>query len=328
MQCVSAWSKHVAERGAAWGRGSIAVGAVVFDAAWIEVAMEVIPQPPVAPCKCGYNVPLTELVCAECGDYAGFPNRRYADRAVERASLAKRVRSARVSARARNLSKEVRRFWRAVQTSNAVVSKSLDGLDTFVNKGSGLMATYYAEVRGAGTRLPENNGYDQVREPNDAKVSPHFHDKLIFGALSLDGMGVPWYGEYSISFDSEKIASRATVFEENGISFNRRHAIVGTKMVPPGYRAEWEHRGSLAMAKLGARITEDVSDQTLAAALLPREKVAGETDFIEVHIYAPLASSAIAQVSGKVPDDDYDKLLLQRTIGKLRKLGASWREIA
>src|SRR5262249_43274090 len=132
----------------------------------------------------------------------------------------------------------------------------------------------------------------------DVRVFPSYHRDIRFGALSLDGKGVPLYGACSLVLKSAKIARRATVFWENTVDFCNRVCPEQTKPIPPGYRATWPHRAKLAAAK-----GEPLLDSQTTPAHFSRILLDGDR-FVEVHIHGPFNR------------DSFDRLLVPRFSSK------------
>lgn len=277
--------------------------------------------------KCGEPIAALDTACSVCGKDAGAPNVRFAGRPVEVAALDERVAEARISANAKGTIRVLNAFGVAVGHSRAVLSKSLGDLDTILQSSSKLMQAYHPAVR-SGLRTPQNNGWDDIRESNDSRVNPHFFHLLHYAALSLNDEGVPHYGDYAISLETTFIDDRTTVFEENPALFNVKHPMSKDRMVPLGYRAPWDARDKLAMAKLQYKITITTETGDFPDILLEKTiSSSGDSDFIEVHIYGKLHARTFQHVRGPVPEDPLEALLWERTKASLQELGATWQEI-
>ena len=203
--------------------------------------------------SCGTPVRTEAERCHACGADVGFPNVRYAEEQVQRDALAKRVADARVSVKARNCLPNLNAFDAAMHESQAVLARSLGDLDSFIRSENELYVSFHSQVR-AGSRLTEQNEWDPGRSAAESTVNPQFNEKINYTALSLDGFGVLWWGDYSIVLKEAHIAKRTSVFEENPFVFCQRHHIVAGKPAPPGYRSSWNARNDLAVAKLHSKI--------------------------------------------------------------------------
>jgi hypothetical protein len=168
--------------------------------------------------NCGTVILAHVARCHVCGADVGFPNVRAAEAAGEQAALAVRVNNARVTASARGCLAILEDFGRA--SSRAVLARSLGALDAFVKSDNLLYISFHRQVR-AGARIPEDSHWDKGRAAAESTVHPIYSDEINYTALSLDGVGVLWWGEYSIVLKELHIASRTTVFEENPFSILR-----------------------------------------------------------------------------------------------------------
>ena len=250
-----------------------------------------------------------------------------AARPVEVAALDTRVADARVSASAKGSIQALNAFGIAVNESRAVLSRSFGDLDAIMSSGSKLMQAYHPAVR-SGLRTPQNNGWDDIRETNDSRINPHFYAELHYAALSLNDEGIPHYGDYAISLETSFISDRTTVFEENPALFNIKHPMSKDRMVPLGYRATWDMRSKLAIAKLQFKIVPTTTADSFPDILLEKTvNPSGDSDFIEVHIYGKLHARTFQHVRGPAPDNELDALLWQRVKGLLEGLGATWQEV-
>ena len=271
---------------------------------------------------CGTEIPYATRDCLGCGKDVGFPNVRVADRADEVEALHERVRYAQVAAKQRGCADELEAFGTAASDSQAVMVRHLPALDSFVSNQKGALGTYYKAVR-AGTRLPENNEFDANRDRIDGTINLHgVHESIHYAALSLDGRGVKWFGDYAVTLHEAMIATRTSVFEENPFTFLDKHPIPPTGSVPAGYRATWHRRGELAMAKLHPRIKPGMTLADFPAILVEQGAKSADSDFIEVHIYGALHPRAVERVIMSEPVKRADRAIWNRVKKTLLSLGA------
>lgn len=306
--------------------------------------------PPLPKCQKGHDIPGNVTLCIVCGVGVGYPNVRYAERREETEALNKRLSDARISARAKGTLEELEAFGRAVSDSEAVVSRSSGDLDLMLRGEGNLMQAYHPAVR-ARLRIPSNNEYDPNRDMIDSRISPLFYDKLHFAALSLDRRGVPYYGDFAITLRSDMINNRATVFEQNPAHIADNHPLASARGLPYGYRATWNNRGKLAMAKLEPKIDEnsttkdfpeilmeqfaspeattfthsDQKDQSLSE-IDKEDKSSATTDFVEVHVYGDIHPRAFKHVIANILNDDLEKLIWQRMQMQLDKFGVTYQD--
>jgi hypothetical protein len=129
------------------------------------------------------------------------------------------------------------------------------------------------------------------------------------------------WGEYQITFKDTHITHRTTLFDENSILFCKRHRVVAGDPCPVGFRANWEDRGKLALAKLHSKLTADTTPSDYPGILLSQGTSTGDADFIEAHIYGELHRSAIERVSGPKPRNKADLAIwrsISRTLAELQ----------
>jgi hypothetical protein len=85
----------------------------------------------------------------------------------------------------------------------------------------------------------------------------------------------------------EYLGRRASLLEENSFTFFDHHGLGGRgAVVPRGYRAIWEERVRLVVAKLTARLTTATSEGSLAGLLLQAGGTRIDHDYVEIAIFA------------------------------------------
>lgn len=275
--------------------------------------------------KCTNELPPDGRICPVCGKDGGTPNVRIADRPAERAALERRIETAEASANATNSKNELRQFARAVDASVAIMNRSLGALSSWVNGPSPLFLSFHRQVETLG-RIPDDTPWDQQREAAESTINPFCYRDINFAALSLDDVGMAYYGPYSVTISDLALQERASVFEENPFTFNRRHHVFGGASPPLGYRATWPNRSGLAVAKLHAKITAGMPPEEFSLVLMENRRNDSDCDFVEVHVYGPLHRASIASVVGPVPKRPADALLWKQASRKLRELGATVAE--
>jgi hypothetical protein len=246
--------------------------------------------------------------------------------ADERTALASRLTAARVSANARRALAILDDFGQSIATSQAVLARSLGDLDAFVKNENALYVSFHSQVR-AKSRVPENNSWDRGRMAAESTVHPNYSEEINYSALSLDGFGVLWWGEYSIILKESHIANRTSVFEENPFLFCERHRVFAGRPAPPGYRASWGSRQELAMAKLVEKVSTSTQADQYASILLNQGTSRAEADFIECHTYGPLHRNSISRVIGPRPKGGPDLIIWKSVVASLHKLGAVVEEV-
>lgn len=278
-------------------------------------------------CKnCGAEIPAHVERCQICGADVGFPNVRAAEDPAEDAALSNRVNAAKTAADARGSLKVLENFGEAAKTSQAVLARPLGDLDSFVKSKNKLYTSFHSQVR-ARSRLPEDNHWDKGRTAAESTIHPNYHEEINFAALSLDGFGVLWWGDYSMTLKELHIGNRTTVFEENPFLFCERHKVIAGKAAPPGYRATWPKRNELAMAKLAAKLTSSTEPKSYPEILLEQGTSKEKADFIECHIFGQIHPASIERVIGPKPKAPPELAIWRSVVNALRKAGVLVEEV-
>jgi hypothetical protein len=271
--------------------------------------------------SCGAEVLPHVARCHVCGADVGFPNVRAADDPLEVAALQDRLTAVKTAARARGSLGVLQEFGEAVTQSNAVLARSIGDLDAFVKRDNALYVSFHSQVR-SGSRIPENNDWDAGRMAAESTINPNYNEQINYAALSLDGKGVLWWGEYSLTLKATHVARRTSVFEENPFLFCERHRIVAGKRAPLGFRASWPRRQELAMAKLADKIQALTPQSAFASILLNEGTSGGDADFVECHIFGSLHRNSIEKVLGPRPKRRPELIIWKSVVVRLEKLGA------
>lgn len=188
----------------------------------------------------------------------------------------------------------------AAASSRAVIARSLHETMRLATKDNEVYATYH-QLTEIEFRIPDGDKWHLLRKLTDMALFGDYMKEIRFAALSLDGLGLMRYGEYSWVLREEMIAHRASVFEENSVMFmdrlNVRLADAGN--LPTGHRATWADRGKLSVSKLAGKIDDGTSSEALPE-LLPRQGSQGEEDeFVEVHVGGPMTVRTLERIQPK-----------------------------
>ncbi len=247
--------------------------------------------------SCGNEVPQPSQHCPHCGQPGRFWNVLEADKPDERAALNRRYQAARTDAFARNSDAVLQDFENALAGSKAVITRFQSEVFRLARSTRQTYGTYYQLVE-AGLQLPDGDEWAVLRELADTVLFPSYKEQMRFGALSLDGRGLPNYGECSIVLREKMIADRTSVFEENSALFVERHDIkISRKLnLPKGYRAAWAERARLGVAKLHGRIDSTTTPDKYSGILLRAGATSEDDDFIEVHIFGPMTVLTMERV--------------------------------
>ena len=214
--------------------------------------------------RCGNPVPAEKRECQACGEDNGFPNVRLAQEPAEVAELRNRLHNAEVSTTARHCKQVLDQFGTAVLGSKAVIARSLAVVQDLLENDRRTYTNYQRQLS-SGARTAEDNDIDRVRTQFESALFPNFHEDILFACLSLNNRGVAAYGPYTMVLRENLIAHRTSVFQENLLTLSRRLGLLLHEPVPPGYRAEWAHRHTLAKAKLHSDIDANTSELDFSA---------------------------------------------------------------
>lgn len=260
-------------------------------------------------------------MCVVCGSDAGVPNVRAAQRDAERAALEIRYSDAEEAAKANGLLSIFAKFRVAADGTVAVVCRNLSILKVISGGDNALYGSYHHQVD-AHVRIPELNNWDQKRESLESALFPGYYREICFGALSFTGLGLTAYGDFSIVLKDHTISKRASVFNSPIFRFFRDQKVVFGDDIPDGFRATWQDRGKLAVAKLGARLDAKM-DVAEFQSLMLEAGTSTESDCIEVHIYGPIHRRAIEKVIGKRPPRKADRIIFDSAARELRQIGVA-----
>lgn len=272
------------------------------------------------PCpNCAREIPLDGRLCDYCMADAKPPNVRFAERKGEVERLGKREENAAAAATAAGTRAEQARLVELVRASKLVINRRLRSLSLWLESEDELYVNFY-KLRERGVRM-SNDVFNRQRISAENTISPTFADQLVIGAITIDGRGMNYYGDYSVLVCDDAIRVRATVFWENPFEFNQRMNVVSGKDPPEGYRAPWSDRHKLASAKLTGQLVQGAGDAALAALVMGPDRSSEQCDFIEVHVWGDIHAEAIESVLPPDTIPDEDRSLWDHLRSKLARKG-------
>jgi len=178
--------------------------------------------------------------------------------------------------------------------------------------------------------------FDHDREITDLCLFGEKRGQCIrYGALCSRLTGLHSYGEFCIVLNGHELQEYTSVFEENPFIFLKKHPYIPKQepCIPYGYRATWENRSKLAVAKLGERITADTQPSDFPSLLTHCSEDKMQDDFIEVHICKKINCDDIVEVRAPGEysqvdenEDEFDFVATQIQViqKKLENLGKTW----
>lgn len=247
--------------------------------------------------NCDNSFPLSAERCPHCAQPGLFPNVSTANQPGEYDALNKRYEEAMGDAESRGVLAIADGLEAAISNSYAVIARSLTEVERLASSGNELYATFY-QLNESGVRLPRGEKWDVLRALTDTALFPNYKQHIRFASLSLDGLGISHYGECTLVLRDEMIAHRASVFEENSGIFMERHNIKISEAheLPLGYRAVWEDRGKLGIAKLAGRLRPETKLEDFPGILQRDGKTSEEDEFVEAHIWGPMTVRTFERV--------------------------------
>jgi hypothetical protein len=275
------------------------------------------------PCpECTNEIPQPAERCPHCGRPGVFWNVIAAEDIAERAALERRYQAAKADAVSRNAGSNLQDFENAVAGSKAVIARSVIEVHRLTSSNRQLYATFY-ELTESGISLPAGDEWDMLRELADTVLFWKSKKHIRFGALSLDGVGLPNYGPCSLVLRDEMISHRSSVFEENSAVFMERRKIKISRNpnVPKGYKATWGDRGKLCVAKLACKIDSKTGPDKYSRLLLRQGSTSEDDEFVEVHIFGPMTVLTMEQVIVTAPKENQKATILKAIKFKLAKHG-------
>jgi len=277
--------------------------------------------------ECGNTFPLSCSLCPHCARPALYPNVEAARADEETEALLNRYETAIGAATARGCGDKVKEFEEALKASQAVTARNQGDLQRLATADNELYATYY-ELVDAQVRIPAGKKWDVLRKIADAAWFCGYEKDIRFAALSLDGMGLANYGDCSIIWREDMIAHRASVAEDNTTVFMKKHKIFAYEAdtLPKGYRAMWEDRYMLCVAKLADRIAHDTRVDNHASILLESGAGTADDDFVEVHVWGPMTRCTMEKVVTTRPRGRRARAILAGLSAKLSAAGVTIEE--
>jgi hypothetical protein len=277
------------------------------------------------PDPCGAIIAWNVDRCPRCHGDAGAPNVRLVTSGPEKKALNERAADALGQAFVRGVASQVDSFSKTVaKQSVMVINLRADFLHDLLSKSRTLYATYHQTVKG-GVRKPASFEDDRRRNGVDAILWGSISSSLSFGALSLDGAGLPSYGPIAVTIADPRCRSSATLLERNSFHFVEQHQLTPAKPIPIGYRASWDDRHFLVVAKLADKITASTSQDAFPKLLLTSAGNRHTDEFVEVFLYGSFDSQAIAKVVQSPGGADAEELQLIKNARDIAgKLNIDW----
>ena len=257
------------------------------------------------PCpKCKKGLPTSVRICPHCGEPCDPPNIRAARRSEEVAGLQRRLEDAQKKLEEEGCSALAAALSTALAGSRAVISRPLGDMERLAARETESLGTFFEQID-AGTRYPEDSGWDWWRQVTEHVLFPGYRNRIRFASLTLNDRGLSIFGDCFVTLRTPMIEARTSVFEENNVMFFQRQDLAMSKQVELmmgqtailcGYKATWEDRYKLGLAKLGPRIHRGMTEDDLPTLVQRCGDSPEQADFIEVHIYGDITINAVEKI--------------------------------
>ena len=249
---------------------------------------------------CKNDFPVSRPHCPHCARPSLFPNVRVA--LDQQDSLQKHYAEAKTEAKTRGADAKVEDFEKALDKTFAVINRPLTELQRLVGSDNEIYPTYYHLSEDI--RLQKGEKWDSLRQAADAVFFAGYQKEIRFAVLSRDSDGLKNYGDCSFVLRENMISHRTTLFVDNTTLYYLNNPNVrGADDVPEGYRAVWDDRAKLCVAKLAKKVDNTTTPAQYSGILLNQGATSAEDDFIEVHIYGSMTIRTIEEISfNPVPD--------------------------
>lgn len=231
-------------------------------------------------CECGERVSYEKVRCSN-NHFVGTPNVRVAK--SMRSSLQGHFSQAEAAALEGGLVEELSRLILKLDGSVATISLSEAATLNILN--GDVYKNYWATLNDK-QRAVAMRQHHADRDKVDSAVHTAYKEGIIDAALSPDGYGLPSYGAVCITIKAKSIEKVSSLLRDNAYRFYTDYGLGALSAIePPGWRATWDDRGLLGVAKLARGLTPGCSDEEIGSLILTSANDRSGDAFIEVHIY-------------------------------------------
>ncbi len=244
--------------------------------------------------ECGNAYHFSLEKCPHC-DHPNPVRPNVAQARAERAQLKARYEAAVAEAAARGAGDQIREFEVACSNGFVVINRSLEEVNQLAVSDRNLYCNYY-QYTGAGIRIPEGNEWDVWRQIADNAFFPNYKERIRFGAWSLDGHGMDYYGPCTMVLKNQLISKRTTFFTENTVQHVLDKSVRELPDLAKGHRADWDHVGWLCVAKAGSKVEAHTEASQFPSFIMKGGDGSGNDEFIEAHIYGNLSINTLERV--------------------------------
>lgn len=248
------------------------------------------------------------LNCEKCGHNLGAPNVNEVSVRDERNALDERYNIAKHYAQKNGLGQQVDAFeLYFVENVRVVINLDFAVLKTWLLH-SEPYRNYY-KLTEDGNRLIARPEYDRKRTIVDSYLFGTYGRNITYAALSLDNSGLISYGNSSVVLEDSLISLRTSFIEENSYNFVKNHVInLEEVVIPKGYRAVWDNKQKLSVAKLSGQIQANSDNTSFRNFVLHSDGNRENDEFIEAHVFNELSHHTIKKVFIPTPFTSKDQL--------------------
>jgi len=257
-----------------------------------------VEQPQAERCpRCQSAVSITLRHCPTCSHDLGFPNARECGSREEREALSRRADQARSEADRNGYAETFTALSSALVDKSGVVVAMPAAWARNLLANPNVIFKNYETLVGDGSLKPAEPTQDRRRMAVGALLFGEYAVHIRYGALSLTDEGLPTYGKVHCRLRDIAIRERVSFVEANSFVFVEKHKVTPGKPVPRGYRAVWDNRHELALAKLGSNLKDKPVEKDWQDLLLHSDGRDPERDdFIEAHIFDGFDRAAISAI--------------------------------
>jgi len=274
--------------------------------------------------ECGALLSLSCRHCPTCRADAGAPNVRDCLRKENSEALTARFTEATARASAKGCSKEFATLLQLVDQKSGVVVSVPPGIARSLVDNPEFLYTNYERLVAANARKHANPEDDRRRCAVGGSLFGSFAENIVYGALSLTEEGISTYGAVHCRLRSVAIKKRTSFLETNSSKFFQDHRIVIGDALPVGYRAAWEHRQRLVLAKLADSLSVGQTESDWQAILIHSDRNnRNNDDYVEAHIYESFDINAIESMVAAlgIRTSRAEKIDIDVAIGYFKRLG-------
>lgn len=278
--------------------------------------------------KCGCEYYYTLERCPHCAHPGNYSNVLIASERREVDAVDQRYENAIRGAERRRCALQFEDFSKWLEDSRVVVARPYADIDRLAAGDNSVQATYY-DLVDTGLRLPDGSSWEELRKPADEVLFPNYREKIRFGALSADGIGVINYGHFWMTMRTGFIEHRTSVFDQNSVIFVSEKRLKAASGALLGHRASWANRSKLAAARLADQITASTRHDEFPSILMRQGATTAADRFIEAHIWGPITVRTIESVKYRwsLVKNQIPRSLLRKLSIALNKFGTSLLEV-